>query len=154
MLIRLALESDEDALIDMARAACEAERTVNPSIPEFSERRARAVFRGYLDECTCTVFVAERRREPVGMLVATFDEYLFSDGLYTTQQVIYVKPDMRGTRAAAALMGELERWSRTLGAREITGGVESQFQPERTERFLRRLGYETFGAFMRRGLHG
>jgi hypothetical protein len=68
------------------------------------------------------------------------------------QQVLFVRSDMRGTRAAALLMQNLVAWSERLGANEIEGGNNNGFQSERTAKFLGLFGFERVGIAMRRVL--
>lgn len=151
ILIRLALESDEDAIVEMGRMNVEETR---PDLA-FSENRLRQTFRNYLRHADPTFYVAERDRQVIGMLMADFAEYRGADGLFTMQEVLYVRPDHRGTRAAALLMKQLIAWSKMLGAREIIGGNDNEFQSERTARFLEHFGFKRVGFYMRRAIpHG
>jgi hypothetical protein len=47
-------------------------------------------------------------------------------------------------------MNELIRWSKMLGAVEITGGNDNSYKSERTAKFLKHFGFEQVGFFMRR----
>lgn len=146
MLARLAIESDEDVYIDLARSAvAESVRGFG-----FDPDRVRRVFRAYLECANPTIFVADDRRDVVGFLNASISRYDFTDGHYTTQEVIFVRPDKRGTRAAVLLVRELIAWSDRLGAREITGGNDNGLFTKRTARLLSRFGFEHVGFFMRR----
>lgn len=147
MFVRLALETDLDDIVEMARQAHEETLT---DAPPFSERKVREGFQAYLDTASPTVWVVEQRRELIGMLLATISEYRFADGLYTTQELLFVKPENRGSRAAALMMKELIQWSAMLGAKEITGGVDNDYQSERTAKFLQHFGFKQVGIFMRR----
>lgn len=146
MFVRLALEGDTEAIVEMARMNCELS---TPHL-EFSADKVRDTVRRYLDHAETTMFVVEDKREAVALLVATINEYRHAYGLYTTQEVLFVRPAKRGTRAAALLTKELIRWSNALGAIEITGGNDNKFNSERTARFLAHFGFEQVGFFMRR----
>lgn len=118
----------------------------------FSERRCRETIRGYLEQATPTIFVAEQENEVYGMLVCDFYEYRAADGLFTVQEVLFVRPEKRGGRAAALLMKELISWSKMLGAREIIGGNDNEFNSDRTAKFLEHFGFKHVGHSMRRDL--
>lgn len=148
MFVRLALESDLRVLTELGRQASELG---TPHL-SFSEERFVGTFRRYLGECACTFFVVEDRREVVGFMLATISEYRHAAGLYTTQEVMFVRPDKRGTRAAALLVKNLVEWSSRLGAIEITGGNDNKFKSDKMVRFLGRFGFEHVGCFMRRVL--
>lgn len=148
MEVRLALPHEEDIIVDMARTNIEQTR---PSLT-FNEARCRASFRSYLDRADPTIYVAEDKNEVIGMLVCNFYENRAADGLFTTQEVLFVRPDKRGTRAAALLMKQLISWSEQLGATEIIGGNDNEFNSERTARFLEHFGFKRVGYSMRRGV--
>ncbi|MBA9067990.1 GNAT superfamily N-acetyltransferase [Methylobacterium sp. RAS18] len=148
MLVRLALDTERDTVVDLCVAA--VEESVRGIAPE--RARIEATFQAYLDSADPTFFVVEQKREIVGFLMATIGGYTYASGIYTTQQVMYVRPDKRGTRAATLLIRHLEDWSRRLGAREITGGNNNGLYTERTARFLEKQGFERTGVFMRKSL--
>ena len=146
--VRLALAADEDAIVEMARTNMEQTR---PTL-KFNEARCRQTVQNYLDFANPTIFVAEDEAEVVGLLVCNFYEYHAADGLYATQEVLFVRPDKRGTRAAALLMKELIAWATMLGAQEIVGGNDNEFNSERTARFLGHFGFKRVGFAMRRSV--
>ena len=146
MEVRLAFERDESIVIDMCRANVEETR---PHLV-FNEGRCRATFRNYLEHADPTVFVADDKGDVVGLLVCNFYEHRGADGQFATQEVLYVRPDKRGTRAAALLMKELIAWARALGVNEIVGGNDNEFNSERTARFLEHFGFKRIGYAMRR----
>ncbi len=148
MFVRLALETDEDTIVEFARTNIEQTR---PGMT-FNEERCRNTFQSYLHRASPTFFVVEDNREVIAMLVADFYEYRAADGLFTTQEVLFVRPDKRGTRASVILMKELIAWSEMLGAKEIMGGNDNEFNSERTARFLEHFGFERVGFAMRRTL--
>lgn len=146
MLVRLALEEDTEAIVELARQNCE----ISTPYLTFSPDKVRQTCRSYLDTAHPTIFVAESRGRVIGMLVATISEYRQAEGLYTTQEVLYVDRAHHGTRAAVILMKQLIAWSKMLGAVEITGGNDNDFKSERTARFLEHFGFKRVGFFMRR----
>lgn len=146
MFVRLALEADIPAIVDLARENCELS---TPHLT-FSERRVAETCREYLATANPTIFVVEHERKVIAMLVATINEYRQSEGLFTTQEVLYVSRAHRGSRAAVLLMKHLIAWSKRLGAIEISGGNDNLYQSERTAKFLSHFGFEQVGFFMRR----
>src|SRR5690625_3519231 len=146
MFVRLALESDMDAIIEMAAA------NMAETLPEleYSEDRVRDTVYSYLDTASPTFFVVEDSREVIGMLMADILEFRAADGLFTIQEVLYVKPEKRGSRASVILMKQLIEWSENLGAKEIIGGNDNGFNSERTARFLEHFGFQRVGFSMRR----
>ena len=114
ILARLALESDRKTLAELG-AAHYAEQ--QPGVA-FDMARANRTFDNYLALANPTIIVAERDREVVGFLVATVHDYAAKDGHFTRQEVIYVRPNMRGTRSAAKLIEYFYSWSDKIGASE------------------------------------
>jgi GNAT superfamily N-acetyltransferase len=146
VFVRLALETDEDAYVELGRMAVDlSARHIG-----FKEEKVRALFHRYLDRASPTITVVEDRGEIIGFLNATISDYEFADGIYTTQEILFVRPDRRGTRAAALLLSEFTRWSDQLGALENTGGNDNAINTEQTTKFLKRFGFEQVGSFMRR----
>lgn len=148
MFVRLAMPEDEDAIVEMAEANITETR---PDIG-FDELTCRESFLSYLGTASPTIWVVEARREVIAFLLADMYEYRASIGLFTTQEVLFVKPAHRGTRAATLLMKHFVAWSKKLGAKEIIGGNDNSYNSERTAKFLEHFGFERVGFAMRRSL--
>lgn len=148
MRVRLAIEADEENLAKMTRAAMAEAR---PWLT-YDEAKARATFRRYLDTADPTIFVAEDASGLVGFMTASLNEFRMASGLFVLHEVIWVRPEKRGTRAAARLMAALVAWSETLGAVEIIGGNDSNIRSDQCQRFMRRFGFQTVGYAMRRAI--
>jgi L-amino acid N-acyltransferase YncA len=146
VFVRLALEEDIDAVVEMARANIEETR---PDL-DFDEYKCRETFYRYIDTAEPTIFVVEHKRQVVAMLLASIYGYRAAAGLFTTQEVLFVRPEHRGTRAAVILMKHLISWSAHIGAKEIIGGNDNDFKSERTARFLEHFGFERVGFSMKR----
>lgn len=151
MFVRLALETDIDAVTEMARSNMTETRTEL----EFDEFLCRETFYRSIETASPTIFVAEHHRRVVGFLMAEIYAYRAATGLFTTQEVLFVSPEHRGTRASVLLMKHFIAWSEMLGAKEIIGGNDNGFNSERTARFLEHFGFERVGFAMRRSMtHG
>jgi L-amino acid N-acyltransferase YncA len=146
MFVRLALEEDIPTIVELARLNCE----ISTPHLTYSPEKVVQTCRDYLDHASSTIFVVEKDRQVIGLLVATINEYRHANGLFTTQEIIFVHPAFQGSRAALLLMNELIRWSKMLGAVEITGGNDNSYKSERTAKFLKHFGFEQVGFFMRR----
>lgn len=148
MHVRLALESDLDQLIDMAREAVEENR---PWLA-FDEDTTRQTFWSYISTADPTIFVVDSGGALSGMTLATIQGYRMASGLFTVQEVLFVRPGSRGSRAAALLTKEIVAWSQMLGAKEIVSGNDSATKSDHIARFLTRFGFENVGYAMRRVL--
>lgn len=141
MFVRLAVEQDTSELLQLTEAG------VKELMPRhaYSETRFKQTIQSYLDRGNPTLFVVEEDRKVIAFLMASLHTHWFLDGHFASQDVIYVRPDKRGTRAAAMLVKRLTAWSDQLGVTEIIGGTETSFQPERTVRFLKHFGFRELG---------
>ena len=146
MFVRLAMPEDTEAIVELARMNCE----ISTPHLQFSREQVLETVSSYLAHADPTMFVVEDKREVIALLVATINAYRHATGLYTTQEVLFVRPDKHGTRAAVLLIKHLIAWSEMLGAIEITGGNDNSYKSERTARFLEHFGFEQVGFFMRR----
>lgn len=149
MIIRLAMDYDLPAFIEMARA--NVFETLRHH--DFEEDHVKATFYRYLTRANPTIYIVEEMRQPIGFLLTELCSYDFKSGHYLTQKVMYVQPDKRGTRAAALMVEHLIAEAERLGVQEIVGGNDNGFNSERTARFLEHYGFERAGFSMRR-LHG
>lgn len=150
--VRLAEPSDYEAVRGLAKLNHEE------SCPErqWSEERMFATFHDdYLQDGGAVIFVVEREGDVAGFVLTGVYKYRAFDGLFTVQEVLFVRPDKRGTRAAALLMKKLIEWSRdVVGAQQIVGGNDNDVHSEQTARFLSRFGFRSCGYMMRLELHG
>lgn len=146
MLVRLALEEDFSAIVDMARANIDE---TSPEM-EWDEVKCLETCYSYLDTAEPTIFVVEDKRKVIGFLLASIIGYRAAAGHAVTQEVLYVRPANRGTRASTLLIKHLVKWAEQIGAREIIGGVDNNFQPERTAKFLEHFGFERVGYALRK----
>lgn len=144
MIVRLALESDRAVLLELGRRMT-ADHT--PHLV-FDEARANATIDRYFSEAHPTFFVAELDGEVVGFLAATITDYMAHAGFFVGQQLFYVRPDKRGTRAAASLFTVFNRWADSLNPEEVFAGIATGHRPEVAARWMRRFGFELAGPSM------
>ena len=150
MLARLALEDDRHAVVELGRCMA-VEQTPHLT---FDVGRAGATFDAYLTGANPTIFVLEEAREVVGFLAAQIMDYPACAGFFVSQELFYVRPDKRGTRAAASLFTEFNRWADSLNPEEVFAGIATGHRPEVAARWMRRFGFESTGQHMRRSPRG
>lgn len=149
MLARLAMMEDKDAVLSLA------EMQVEETLPhlDFDRRLAERTFDQSITRADPTIFVVEQNREVIGYLMGLMESYAFTSGIFCVQEVLYVRPDKRGTRAAVHLIKEFVDWARIVGAREMIFGISNKFQPERTARLFEKIaGAEPVGVYLKRVL--
>lgn len=144
--VRLARHKDRTPLSHLVRAHYAEQQ------PEahFDEERAFRTFDNYLATANPTIFVAEDETGLIGFIVATIHEYAAKSGHFTQQEVIYVRPENRGGRAAAKLITNYYLWAEQIGASESFSGLAVNENLERNVRFFERFGFELVGVTLRR----
>lgn len=146
MKVRLATPEDRAAV------AVLAQRYIAELPPEVPIRYEAAAFDEsfdrYLATANPTVFVAEDKSGVVGMLVCTIHGFLTMAGLWTHTDVIFVTPEKRGTRAAAELLTEFDRWSERIGAAMSIGGNANTLHTKRTASLYGKFGFRPVGVNM------
>jgi len=135
------MPDEEDDFVRMGVANLEETMPGEP----YSVEKLRQTFQKSIATAQPTIWFVEHQRKPIGFMMSYMLEFDYRDGLYTTQRVIYVSPENRGTRAAVLLAKELLRWSTSLGASKIEGGNDNSFKSERTAGFLEHFGFERCG---------
>lgn len=146
MFARLAMPEDEEAIVRLTF------QDLGETLPHHrpDEAAVRRTFKRSLQHGDPTIFVVEQDRHVIGFLLAVLGGYYFTDAVYTVQEIWYVQPEKRGTRAAALLMDAFLAWSDRLGAKEVIGGNSNGLHSERTRKFLERYGFKVAGYSMKR----
>ncbi len=150
--MRLATLADVDALYPLGYAAYhEARYSAHP----FDETKARQLsLRAVSDRERQAVIVAERDGQLVGYCWGMAGEAMFSRAILGTIASIYVQPAARNGFAAVKLLHAFRNWARIKGCVEIHLNVTTGIRLARTDRFLRRLGFQQTGGNYILGLVG
>lgn len=85
---------------------------------------------------------------PIGYLAGTLRDSFYSYRYYAVQEMWYVVPRARGTRASIELLLQFERWALDRNAERIYMQVEHDSDDELVERIfnlMQRLGYKKQG---------
>ena len=99
-------------------------------------------------------FICFKDEKPIGFLVATCSDYMFSRQLSARQELIYLHPDFRGLTPFRKLLKALDEWAALCGAVEVYTGV-SVHEPDKAEkisRLLERSGYPMNGYYHMKGV--
>lgn len=89
----------------------------------------------------------------IGMIVAEAVPYMFSPSeKMIVDHLFYVAPEYRGSSAALRMFKDFERWAISIGANEISLGVSTGVDPERTDSFYKRMGYLCAGGIYKKYL--
>lgn len=146
MRVRLASPEDRAAVAVLARQYV---AELPPDVPiRFEAAAFDESYDRYLETANPTVFVAEDRSGVVGVLVCSVHGFLTQSGLLTNTDVIFVTPEKRGTRAAAELLSEFDRWSERIGAIMSIGGNANSIHTRRTASLYAKFGFSPVGVTM------
>lgn len=141
MRVRLAVKEDMDAVLSMAE---EQVVEAHSHLP-FDREIAEASFHEGISNGDLLIVAEGKDGKLVGFLGGRLHGYSFCAGVFVNLDILYVRPDKRGTRAAAELLLEYLRWGQIVGAREIYLGTDNPQMADRTARVYERLGAERVG---------
>lgn len=142
VVVRLAIESDRMAIFKLAVFMHQETDFANYQFnPEKAVNYIGAWIHGAPDHY---LIVAERAGQVIGMLFLSVKAPWFSDDLMASEDVFYVHPDHRGSRAAYLMMREFCRLAHSGGARHLRAGVATGSGPA-AERLYQHFGMHYVG---------
>jgi GNAT superfamily N-acetyltransferase len=145
MKIRLAVAGDVAALVELLLAMRDETRYAGLEVsPARLARNLGSQF-ARADATQCC-FVAENAEGTlVGVLAGGLKQFLFEDFVTASEGLFYVHPGARGTTAAVKLIYAFREWAIARGVREIQFSVRSGKDIARTDRLMKRLGFNLIG---------
>jgi len=87
------------------------------------------------------LFVAEDNDKVIGVFAGFAAEHFFGNDLVSSDLILYVDPEHRGGTAAPRLIKAYQEWAKKIGAKEITIGVSTGVNSERTARLFENMGF-------------
>jgi len=141
MPVRLAVKEDMDAILSLAEMQVVEAHSHLP----FDRDIAEASFLEGISNGDLLTVWQTSRGEIAGFLGGRLHGYAFCAGVFVNLDILYVRPDKRGTRAAAELLLDYIRWGNIVGAREIYLGTDNPQMADRTARLYERLGASRVG---------
>lgn len=149
MFVRLAMPEDEDGVIRLARLYAEEVGSLLPHVA-FDETHTRETFRHSITKAHPTTFVAIQGDDVIGMLICSIQGFYFMAGHWANNDIFYVQPEKRGSRAATLLIAAFNTWADEIGAQIAVSGNANKLSPDRTEKFHSHFGYEQVGRVLMR----
>lgn len=144
---RLIAAADRERVTELAR---QHQAEAAPHLTFDPDRMQAAINRALL-RANLTIFVAEEGDTVIGYLAAVKAPYAACSGYYVEQQLFYIEPRKRGSRAAVKLFSGFVRWAELQQAEEIFANIWGR---KGGDRWLRRFGFEPAGQQMRRRVGG
>jgi GNAT superfamily N-acetyltransferase len=139
--VRLARETDREALHAMGEAM---QAELRPDLPWCGPRWDEHIDRALVKDWP-TILVVTIDTEPVGFLLANRAEWEGASSFFIFQRLLYVRPDKRGTRAAATLLARFVEWAESFNPVEILCGIGEGRRSRAAARFLKPLGFVPAG---------
>lgn len=90
------------------------------------------------------IFLVYKDHEPIGFIYASCGKYLFNKQRYAQQELIFIRPAFRHTRAFLKLVSAFEEWARLRSAVEIWMGSAHS---KTFSNILPRIGYPEVGTY-------
>lgn len=87
------------------------------------------------------VIVAERDGKLIGMLGGMVSEHFFSRDTYACDFVVFIDPEHRGGSTVIRMIKLFEQRAKDLGAKEVSLGISTEVNTERTANLYEKLGY-------------
>jgi GNAT superfamily N-acetyltransferase len=145
MKIRPAAPADIPALVELLLAMRDETRYAGLELsPERLARNLGTQF-SRMDATQCC-FVAENAHAAlVGVLAGGLKPFLFEEFVTATEGLFYVHPSARGSTAAVKLIYAFREWAIARGVREVQFSVRSGKDIARTDRLMKRLGFNLIG---------
>jgi N-acetylglutamate synthase-like GNAT family acetyltransferase len=148
MKIRFATPADVPALAELGRKFHALTRfaAYDYNQDRVAQQLYATIETGQKRNNTHCFFVAEDSQgQPVGALIGCVEQHFFSEQLVASIIHYDVLPERRMTGAGLRLLTAFRKWAENRGAVELNAGVNSGVHLERTDRFLRKLGFRQTG---------
>ena len=97
-----------------------------------------------MDREYLNIFLVYRNDEPIGFIYASCGKYLFNKQRYAQQELIFIRPAYRHTRAFLKLIKAFEEWARLRSSVEIWMGSAHS---KTFGNILPRTGYPVVGTY-------
>lgn len=114
---------------------------------QYDEEEVKATCRqvlGDMDREYLNIFLVYRDHEPLGFIYASCGKYLFNKQRYAQQELLYIRPAYRHTRAFLKLIRAFEEWARLRSSVEIWMGSAHN---KTLGNILPRIGYPEVGTY-------
>lgn len=90
------------------------------------------------------IFLVYKEHEPIGFIFASCGKYLFNKQRYAQQELLFIRPAYRGTRAFLKLIKSFEEWARLRSSVEIWMGSAHS---KTLSGILPKIGYPVVGTY-------
>ena len=142
-MIRPAVKADLPKIVELGKAMHEeAERL---RVMKFVPAKVYVTISGLIDSPDGLVLLVEEDFELVGGIAAMVKPHWFSTDLMAYDLALFVRPDRRGSVAAARLLKAYKDWAKEKGAVITQFGISTGVHLEATSALVERLGFQPSG---------
>jgi GNAT superfamily N-acetyltransferase len=141
--VRRARREDAGAIEAMLRAV-HHESSVYRAMP-IDDRKLKSFIAKAIDSGDHAVLLHEGVAGIDGLFISMLVQQFFTFEVTAMDIVFYVRPERRGTRAAARLWRALRNWAKTRGAKAIVVGSTTDIDPGVTAKFYQGMGLREIG---------
>ncbi|HWK72181.1 MAG TPA: GNAT family N-acetyltransferase [Burkholderiaceae bacterium] len=143
MAIRKATLEDVEPMVDLGRV-------MHQESPRFSQLsfdvpKVRGTIASMVDDERYFLVVDERAGELVAGFAGFVMPHWFSADLVAQDMALFVRPDKRGSLAAARMVQMFVDWAKWRGAKQIVLGISTGVHVEQTARLYQSIGLHEFG---------
>lgn len=148
MIIRFATIKDIPAFVELGRYFHGLTRFRSY---EFNGDRVAAQLRAVIDAgqdkngTHCFIVAEDSNHKAIGGLIGCVERHFFSDQIVASIIHYDVLPERRMSGAGVRLLSAFRTWAENRGAVELSAGVNSGTHIDKTDKFLRRLGFVQTG---------
>lgn len=145
MRVRVATLDDLPSLMNIARQfILEAP---NYSTRELNEDALSENLRSVINGLGA-VFIAEHQHEIVGGIVCLTTKDWFNDQIIAFEQVFYICPQYRSTRASFLLIETFVNWAKHMNAGRMQCGTTTGINTKGCLRLYERFGFREYGTLL------
>lgn len=148
MKIRFATLEDVPAFVELGRAFHAMTRF---AAYDYDAQRVAGQLRAAIEigqnrnRSHCFLVAEDGRGRPVGGLIGCMEQHFFSQQAVASVVQFVVLPEKRMSGAGLRLLTAFRAWAKNRGAVELNAGVNSGVDLDKTDRFLRKLGFRMTG---------
>lgn len=154
MKVRFATHDDIPAFVELGRAFVAQTRF---GAFDYNAERVAANLRAVIESRAgshCFLVAESSTGQSVGGLIGCIEAHIFSERPVASVIQYAVLPGRRMGGAGLRLLVAFRQWAENRGAGELNAGVNSGAHLEKTDRFLRKLGFRCTGGNYALALRG
>jgi len=134
---------DIDDIVEISR--CHHSESIYQENPFDRRHFTEVVSQALVEPHRCVAMLALSEDRPIGYIYGELIRSIHTDDQVGKVQSWYVLPEYRGSSAAIKLIHAFKHWLTSCRVSQLSVSVDSGIRMEQTDRFLKRLGFESTG---------